>query len=573
MATADSPRASLGARAFAWSRQPFTAWSGATAFIALLVAVPVLVVLGHVFVPAGDVWRHLVSTVLPRYVANTAWLVFGVGLGTFVLGVGTAWLVTMCRFPGRAVFEWLLLVPLAVPTYVIAYTYAGLLDFAGPVQSGLRQWFGWSRGDYWFPEFRSVGGAAAMLTFVLYPYVYMLARAAFLEQSVCVLEIARTLGRSPWRTFVGIALPLARPGIVTGLALALMETLSEFGAVQYLGVDTFTTGIYRTWFGLGDVAAAGQLAAILLVVVFLVLISERLSRGRARYHHTSRRYRALPRYTLRGGRAALAVLACAAPLCFGFLVPGGQLLAWVAEGAEGAAAGGFWGYAGNSIILAVSAAALAVVVALVVSYGVRLNANPITRSSARIASMGYAVPGPVIAVGVMLPFAWIDHAVDDWMRASFGISTGLILSGGLAAVLFAYLVRFLAVSLNTVEASLARVTPAMDGAARTLGRGPGATLVRIHMPLIAPSLLTAALLVMVDVMKELPATLILRPFDFNTLAVRAFELASDEQLRAAGAPALAIVAVGLLPVILLSLAIARARPAQAHAPGVGVPAG
>lgn len=559
-------------RGFSWLLRPrgqnMRGWSALAIFVAFLVTVPIFVVFGHVFVPASEVWRHLASTVLASYIVNTLWLVFGVGIGVFVLGVGTAWLVTMCRFPGRAVLEWGLLLPLAVPAYAIAYSYAGLFDYAGPVQTGLRDWFGWSRGDYWFPNIRSVGGAAVVLAFVLYPYVYMLARAAFLEQSVCVIEIGRTLGRGPWRSFTSIALPLARPAIATGVALALMETLSDFGAVQHFGVATFTTGIYRTWFGLGDPAAASQLAAILLAFVFVLLVGERLSRGRAQFHHTSRRYRELPRYKLRGGWAGLAIVACALPIILGFLLPGGQLLVWVGETMSESSAqsldGRLWWHTANSLMLAAGASAIAVVVALLLAYGVRLNPHPVAKGAARIAGLGYAVPGSVIAVGVLVPLAWLDNTIDGWLRASFGVSSGLLLSGTITALMFAYVVRFLAVSLNTVDASLAKVTPAMDGVARTLGMGPAATVARVHVPIISPSLLTAALLVFVDVMKELPATLILRPFDFNTLAVRAFELASDEQLRAAAAPALAIVAAGLVPVALLSIAISRARPGRAQ---------
>jgi len=532
----------------------------------MLVAIPVLVVFGHVFVPVGEVWGHLVETVLFRYLANTAWLVLAVGVGTFVVGTGTAWLVTMCRFPGRGVLEWALLLPLAVPAYAIAYTYAGLFDFAGPVQSALRGWFGWSRGDYWFPPVRTVGGAGLVLTVVLYPYVYLLARAAFLEQSVCVLEIGRTLGRGPWRIFTDIALPLARPAIATGVALALMETLSDFGTVQHFGVDTFTTGIYRTWFGLGDSSAAAQLAAVLLGIVFIIFLLERASRGRRRYHHTSRRYRHLPRFELRGFKAFAAVLACGLPLTLGFMLPGGQMIAWVIEqaGTQDVTAfdSDFWVQAGNTLILGAGSAVLAVALALFMSYAVRLHRGRTTRITVRLASMGYAVPGSVIAVGVLLPFGWLDHWLNGWTRDLFGISPGLIFSGTLFALFFAYLVRFLAVSLNSVEASLGKVTPSMDGAARSLGLTPLRTVFRVHVPIISPSLLTAGLLVLVDVMKELPATLILRPFDFNTLAVRAFELASDEQLQAAAAPALAIVVVGLAPVIVLSRAITRSRPGE-----------
>ncbi|MCH8182892.1 MAG: iron ABC transporter permease [Proteobacteria bacterium] len=536
------------------------AWSIYAVVIALLVSVPILVVFSAVFAPTGEVWRHLVDTVLWNYIRNTLWIMLGVGLATLFTGVLTAWLVTTCRFPGRRVFEWALLLPLAVPSYAIAFTYAGMFEFAGPVQSALREWFGWSRADYWFPDIRSVGGAVLVMGLVLYPYVYLLARAAFNEQSVCVLEASRALGRGPWRGFFQVALPLARPAIATGVALALMEALSEFGAVQYFAVDTFTTGIYRTWFGLGDSRAASQLAAILMAVVLVLLLIERRSRGQARYYHTSTRYRPLPGYRLKGMRRALAVLACFLPIFFGFLLPGAQLLVWSIQTAGRMIDLTLLRLAWNSISLAALAAVLAVMVAAVLAYGVRLRPSFLTIAATRVASMGYAVPGAVLAIGVLVPFAWIDNTLDAWMRSTFGVSTGLLLSGTLIALLFAYLVRFLAISFNTVEASLAKVTPNMDGAARSLGLGAGRTFFRVHAPIIGGSLLTAGLLVFVDVMKELPATLIMRPFNFNTLAVRSFELASDERLADSASAALAIVLAGLVPVILLSRAIARSRP-------------
>lgn len=536
-------------------------WTVAAAAAALFVSIPLIAVVGHVFEPAGAVWRHLVDTVLARYVANTLALTLGVCVLTFTMGVTSAWLVTMCRFPGRKIFEWALLLPLAVPAYAIAFAYGGMLDFAGPIQSALRATFGWSKADYWFPEARNLGGAIAVLSFVLYPYVYMLARAAFLEQSVCALEVSRLLGRGPWRSFGEVALPLARPAIFAGLALVLMETLADFGAVQYLAVDTFTTGIFRTWFGLGDHGAAAQLAALLMGLVLVVMLAEHGLRGAGRFHHTSSRYRPLPGYELRGFRAAIATILCAIPVILGFILPGGQLLIWAARSLD-MLDRSFASLAATSVGLAVLAALAALGVALVLGYGLRLDPSRPMRIAARVASLGYAIPGSVIAVGVLVPFAAFDNAVDAWMRATFGVSTGLMLSGTVFAMIFAYLVRFLSISFQTVEASLAKVTPSMDRAARTLGATPAETLRRVHMPIIAPSLLTAMLLVFVDVMKELPATMILRPFDTTTLAVRAFELASDERLAEASLPALAIMAVGLGPVVLLSLAIARARPGR-----------
>ncbi len=546
--------------AIALRRLRLDGWSAFTLAVAALVSVPVLVVLSYVFVPFGDTWRHLADTVLLRYIANSLWLVIGVGIGTLVIGVGSAWLVTMCRFPGRPVFESALLLPLAVPAYVIAYTYTGLFEFAGPVQGFLREFFGWSRGDYWFPEIRSLGGAIAMMTLVLYPYVYLLSRAAFLEQSVCVLEASRTLGCNPWRCFSSVALPLARPAIATGVALALMETLNDFGTVQYFAVDTFTTGIFRTWFGMGELEAAAQLAATLMLFIFVVILLERLSRGIGRVHHTTARYRALPRFRLSGLKALLAFFACFLPVFLGFLLPGAVLVGWSVETADEMIDERFFSYAFNSFSLAAIAALLAVAIAVLIAYGVRLRRNGVLVFAARIASMGYAVPGAVIAVGVLIPLAYFDTVLNEWLQASFNISPGLVFSGTIVAVIFAYLVRFLALSLNTVEASFNKVAASIDDAARALGRGPGSTLLRVHLPMIHGSLLTAGILVFVDVMKELPATLMLRPFNFDTLAIRTYQLASDERLLDSASAALAIVLVGIIPVIVLSLAIARSRP-------------
>ena len=527
--------------------------------IAAAVSAPVVVVFAHLFLPAGDVWPHLVDTVLARYIANTLWLLLGVGLATFVIGAGAAWLCAMCRFPGRAVFQWALLLPLALPAWAIAYAYAGMFEYAGPVQSALREAFGWSRRDYWFPDIRSLGGAIMVLSLALYPYVYLLARAAFLDQSVCALEIGRTLGRGAWRGFAGVALPLARPALAGGVALALMEALSDFGTVDYYGVDTFATGIYRTWFALGDAGAAAQLSAVLLIFVFAVLAAERWQRRRARYHHTTGRAGRVFAWRLSGWRAGLASAACFAPLALGFLLPAGRLAAWSVPTWRDRADAAFGALAGTSFLLAALTALLAVAAALVIAYAARLGLGPVGRAARRIAGLGYAVPGSVVAVGALLPLAWIDHRIDDFARSVFGVSTGLIVTGGIAALVFAYLVRFLAVSMNAVDAAFVRVTGHIDDAARTLGAAPARVLGRIHLPMLRGGLLTATLLVFVDTMKELPATLILRPFDVNTLAVRAYELASDERLADAATPALAIVAVGLVPVVLLSRAAVRGR--------------
>jgi len=538
-------------------------WVVAAAAVAGVIALPVLVVAASVAVPAGAVWSHLAATVLPLYVANSLWLMLGVGVGVAVVGAGTAWLVTMTRFPGRRVLEWALLVPLAVPAYVIAYAYASLLDVGGPLQSALRGSWGIARPDLFLPNIRSLWGAIVVLTFVLYPYVYLLCRAAFVDQSTALLEASRMLGRGPWRSFFTLALPMARPAIAGGIALALMETLSEFGAMQHFGVQTFVTGIVRTWQGLGEPAAAAQLAAILMLFVLVLILLERWSRGQRRYAHGAGAYRALAVPRLRGIAAAAAVVACTIPVVLGFVVPAAALgwLMW--QDPEIALATPLTALARNSLSLAVTGAAAVVAVAVVVAYAMRLRGGPVLAAAGRVAALGYAVPGAVIAVGIMVPFAWIDNRIDDWMRATFGVSTGLLLSGTVVAVLFGYLVRFLAVALGAVEASLARVTPNMDGAARMLGASSWGVLRRVHAPLIAGGVLSAAIMVFVEIMKELPATLLMRPFDFNTLAVQTYQFASDERLAEAAGPALLIVAVGLLPVIALARRIAYTRPGEA----------
>jgi len=538
-------------------------WTVLTLTVAGLISLPVLVVFSRIFADTGGVWAHLASTVLPQYVANTLLLMLGAGALALVIGVATAWLVTMMRFPLVRVFEWALLLPLAVPAYVMAYVYTDLLSFAGPVQAAIRDLTGWGYGDYWFPRIRSLPGAALMLGLVLYPYVYLLARAAFIEQSICVLEVSRTLGRGPWRSFFGVALPLARPAIAAGVALVLMEVIADYGTVQYFGVPTFTTGIYRTWFGLGQPDAAAQLAAVLLMFVAVLFALERASRGRSRYHHMTRRYQALTPRLLRGWHAVAAVAACALPLLLGFVVPAADLAHLAVTRGDPLFGRAFLPFALNSLVLALVTAAIAVAVSLLLAYGIRQRPTPYNCSAIRVASLGYAVPGSVIAVGVLIPFAAFDNALDSLLRATLGISSGLLLTGTISALVFAYLVRFLAVSYNTVEASLGRISPSMDMAARTLGHGARATLIKVHAPMMRGGILTAALLVFVDVMKELPATLIVRPFNFDTLAIRVYRLASDERLAEASTAALAIVLVGVLPVIVLSRAIARSRPGAA----------
>lgn len=523
-----------------------------------VLAVPVIFVLGSLFAPYGETWAHLAATVLTEYVVNTLWLVLWVGVGVTIIGVATAWLTTLCRFPGCGFFEWALILPLAVPAYVMAYAYTDFLQFAGPVQTWLRGWFGWGPREYWFPEVRSLGGAAVIFSFVFYPYVYLLARAAFLQQAAGMIEAGRSLGYGPWRSFFRLALPLARPGIAAGVALALMETLADFGTVAYFALPTFTTGIYRAWLSLGDQVAAAQLAAALLGFVALVLIAERASRGRARFDDRSVR-RALVPQRLRGLPALGAMVACAVPLIAGFVLPAAILIDLSVSGGDLHFGARYFRLVVNSVTLAAITAACAVALAVLIAYAARTGSNVFGAAAYRLASLGYAVPGAVIAVGILIPVTRLDHALSGWLQSLFGISTGLILTGGLAALVYAYLVRFIAVALQGVEAGLAKITPSMDDAARSLGARPAGILMRVHVPLLMPSLLTAALMVFVDVMKELPATIMMRPFNFDTLAVHAYNLASDERLSELAAPALTIVAMGVAPLILLSRSLIRAR--------------
>ena len=532
--------------------------------VAALVALPILAVGANLFADTGGLWERIAERALSVYVVNTAALLAGVAVLTLVIGAGAAWLVTMCEFRGRAVLEWALLLPFAVPAYVLAYVYTDLLEFAGPVQTFLRDLFGWTRHDYRFPQIRSTPGAIAMLSLALYPYVYLLGRAAFLSQSVAAIEASRALGHGPWASFLRVALPMARPGLAAGLALALMETLADFGTVEFFGVRTFTTGIYRVWFLRGSPETAAQLASILMLFVFVVLALERASRGKARFAAGAGRFAPPPRYRLAGAREAAAFAACALPVALGFLAPAAVLLHLGVVDGDPLFGGAFLGFAANSAMAAGLAATLAVGAAVVLGYGARTGRGPLAPHIARFASMGYAIPGSVIAVGILIPLAWFDNAVDAAMRETFGVSTGLILTGSIAALLFAYVVRFLAVAYNAVDAGLAKIAPSMDGAARTLGHGPASTLARVHAPLLRGSLLSGALLVFVDTMKELPATLLLRPFGFETLATRVYRLAADERLAEASTAALTIVAVGVAPVILLSRAIARSRPGIAR---------
>ena len=527
--------------------------------IAAFILLPVIVIASYALQADGALWQHLLDTVLNEYLVNSLLLLLGVGVGVLLLGVPTAWLTSMCSFPGRRWLSWALLLPLAMPAYIIAYTYTGLLDFAGPVQTWIRDLTGLGYGDYWFFEIRSLGGAIVMMSLVLYPYVYLMARAAFLEQSLSSIEVGCSLGYSRWRAMWSLALPMARPAIITGLSLALMETLADYGTVQYFGVSTFTTGIFRTFYGYGDTAAAAQLAASLLAFVMLLVLLERYSRRRARYHSAAESRARADLIPLMGSKAFMAVVLCTAPLMFGFITPVTQLLLWAVFEAE-SLGWDFVSLAWNSFSLAFLAAIIVVTLAIILSYAKRTKPIKPVRTVIAMAGFGYALPGTIIAIGVLIPLAWADHSLIALFENFGWDNPGLILSGSLVALLFAYTVRFLAVALGSVQSGLEKIKPSLDHAGRSMGHSPLAILRKIHVPLMRTSILTAVLIVFVDVLKELPATLILRPFNFNTMAVRAYELASDERLVDAAPASIMIVLVGLIPVLILHASIARRRP-------------
>ena len=529
---------------------------------AMLLLVPLLSVGSSVFVADNGAWAHITSTILPTLIANSLVLALGVAAGVGVIGTCTAWLTANHEFPGRRLLEWTLILPLAIPAYVLAYTYTDVLQYAGPVQSFLRESFGWQgKHDYWFPEIRSLGGAAAMLTLALYPYVYVLARVAFLEQSTSLNEAARNMGLGPVSVFFRISLPLARPAVAAGVALALMETLADYGTVSYFGVPTFTTGIFNAWFSQGDRIAAGKLAVILMGFVILVMLLEQWARRRARFHQSAGRRHV--RLRLHGAKAWLATTLCALPIGIGFAIPTLILLKLALTEGDVQFGARFIKLSINSFGIAAVTALIAVSAALLLAYVARSSGRRMQAWLNRLVGLGYAVPGTVIAVGVLIPLIALDHFLVDSITAIFGFKTGLLLTGGFLVLIYAYLIRFLAVALQSVEAGLNKITPSMDDAARSLGSTPLEVLREVHMPLLRTSLITAGLLVFVDVMKELPATLVMRPFNFDTLAVQTYNLAMDERLAEASTAALVIVAVGLIPLIMASRAITKPQDVAA----------
>ena len=532
------------------------AWAYGVALLAALVALPLLAVVWLALTPSLTLWQHLWASVLPDYLLNTLLLGGGVGLGALLLGVPLAWMTSVYDFPGRRWLDGALFLPLAMPTYLIAFVYTDFLEYAGPVQTGLRAAFGWqSARDYSFPEIRSLGGGIVLLSLCLYPYVYWLARSAFLGQGARQVEAARLLGQGPFGAFWRVGLPLARPALVAGVLIAWMETINDIGAVTHFGIQTLTVGIFDVWLHLGRPDGAAQIALILLALSVVLASAEYAARGGRTFHSSGAARQ--PR-RLSPGSGWLTAVLISLPLLLGFVVPAGRLVYHAVGRLEAQSLADFARLAGNSLTVAALTAAAAVCAALVLAYGARLRPSKFMRYGVRLSTLGYGVPGAVLALGVLMPITQADLALADLVDWLGGQSQA-IFGGTIFALVFALTVRFLALAHGTIDAGLQRITVSMDDAARTLGLAPRETLWRVHIPMLRGSLLTAAALVFVDAMKELPVTLLLRPFNYETLASQVYQLASDEQLEAVSLSALAIVLAGIVPVIVLSRLSGRTR--------------
>ena len=528
-------------------------WSVAAVLVAGLVLMPVLSVVWLALNPTDNIWPHLLSSVMPRYFGNTVALAVGTGLLAAAMGTGAAWLVSMYDFPGRGVLQWLLLLPLAVPAYIGAYALADFLDYSGPVQIALRGWFGWETArDYWFPRIRSLEAAIVVLASALYPYVYLLTRAALHEQSGSAYEVARALGTGPWGLFARVGLPLARPAIVAGSAIAMMEAVADYGVVRLFGVQTLNTGIFTTWLERRNAGGAAQIACAMLAIIVLLSLWERFARRNARYHQSARQPRPIQRQRLRALPGVLATLACTLPFAMGFVLPVGVIATYALAYPQGWVSPGLVRAAWHTVSLGGIAAVLTVLMALIMVYGTRLSGRALPRLLMPVTTIGYAAPGAVLAVGLLIPLAALDHWVADGWLAVTGTDPGLILTGTGTAIVLAYLVRFFAIGQGAIDAAFTRVPPSLPMAARSLGRDNAGVLRAVYLPMMRGSVGAALLLVFVDCVKELPATLLLRPFNFETLATRTHERASLEDLGNAAPAALLVMAVGLAAVALLA---------------------
>lgn len=525
-------------------------WRISVFAIALPVIVPIAVVLFSLFQPTHDVWDHLIKHVLSGLLVNTFWLLLGVGIITAILGVILAWLTAVCDYPGRKIFSWALLLPLAIPTYVLAFVSIGIFDFSGPLQSFLREWFG--PGNYWFPEIRSTGGVVTVMSLALYPYVYLIARNAFSTQGVRTLEAAQSLGMSRVSGFFRVALPMARPWIAGGLMLALMETLADFGAVSIFNYDTFTTAIYKAWFGFFSLAAASQLSSILIMIVFVIIVIEQRMRMKMRYYQPGKHGKNIERYRLKGFNKWAAFSLSFIVLLIAFVIPLAQLLIWSLEVVTEEFNSRYFGFLTHSLMLAVLAALVTCFFVLILSYSKRHSPDRTMNFFVRTSTLGYALPGTILAVGIFIPVAFIDNVYINLSNSFFGIDAGPLLQGSLLVMVMAYIVRFMAAGFHSIDNAMQRVTKNIDEAARLMDLKGMAMLRKIHAPILRGGILTALTLVFVDVMKEMPITLMMRPFGWDTLAVKIYELTSEGEWERAALPAVTLIAAGLIPVILLT---------------------
>ncbi|HAS62030.1 MAG TPA: iron ABC transporter permease [Vibrio sp.] len=527
-------------------------WKTSSGTLALLLVLPIFAIFYTAVGETDELFSHLMSTVMPTYTFNTVALAVGVMLLTLLFGIPSAWLMAMCRLPSEKILQWALVLPLAMPGYIVGYIFTDWFDYAGPIQIALRDLMGWQADDYWFPDIRTLGGAIVVLALVFYPYVYLLCRAAFMEQNVSLLQSARLLKCSPWESFYRISLPLVRPAIAVALSLVAMETIGDFGTVSYFAVNTLTTAVYDTWLGYSSLTAAAKISGIMLVLVILLLSTERYSRRKQKLFQNHFSSREDFRYELNGWKKWLALTWCWGLVSVAFIFPLGQLViyaykyfaqSWTAE---------FQQYALNSLYVSLTAALIAVVIALVVNFYQRLSAKRTAVAFMRLSSLGYAVPGTVLAIGVMVPVLFMDHLVNDIAKVMEWGRPGLIFSGSMFAIIFALVVRFSAVAIGSIESSLSKVSPSLDMASRTMGCNSNQMLLRVHLPLIRRGALIAGLLVFIESMKELNASLLLRPFNFETLATYVYNFASDEHLELAAMPAVLLVLVGLVPLVLVN---------------------
>lgn len=540
-------------------KSPAPVWLMTTLLVSALVALPLISILLGLFAPEDETWTHLKDTVLSVYIGNTLLLMIMVGLFTGLIGTSTAWFISATSFPGQRFFSWALVLPLAAPGYIIAYVYTDFLEFSGPLQTFLREITGWHHGDYWFPQIRSLTGAALMLSLVLYPYVYLLARTSFSHHSASLFGAARSLGAGPVKAFFRIALPAARPAIVGGMTLALMETVADFGVVEFFGIPTFSTGIFRVWFAMGEKETAIKLAAVMLSVVLFLLFLERLNRRHIQASPLTRD-NGVKRLTLSPVMKGVAFVICAAPVLLGAILPMGILLHHGITVGDPMLRMGFGIFVQNSIFVAVLAMVLAVVIALFLTYAQRFNPTKIMTYGIGFATLGYALPGTMLAIGLLGPLSAADHMLADFLNEKMGLSTGLILTGTVMTLIYAYVVRFLTVAYNSCATGQEHIPVIYDAAARSLGAGAGRLIKAIHLPLMRRSIIVAGMLVFVDVMRELPATLLLRPFNFETLSTRVYRLAADERIAEASTAALMIVFIGLIPVLVLNRLSEKALP-------------